>query len=269
MDERALRDASRRLLAARRDRHAIGALTAADPAFAIDDAYRVAKLNHEALVASGETVAGRKIGFTNRGIWDEYKVYQPIWAHMYASTVRYSDVGEASVPCALFCQPRIEPEIVVKLARTPSVAEPGAIADCVEWVAHGYEIVGCHFADWKFAAADTIADFGLHAALFIGERVESARIPRLAETLTSFEIELSHDGVVIDRGSGRNVLDGPLHAIAHLMKVLAAQDVFPPLAAGEIVTTGTLTAAWPVTAGQRWETRLERIPLPGFRLTFT
>ena len=268
MDASALRDASRRLLEARRAGRTIAPLSA-EPSFGVDDGYRVARLNHDALVASGETTVGRKIGFTNRGIWDEYKVYQPIWAHMYGSTVHYADAGEASVPCALFCQPRIEPEIVVKLARTPSVAAPDAIAECVEWVAHGYEIVGCHFAGWKFTAADTIADFGLHAALFIGERVESARIPRLVESLSAFEIELSRDGAAIDRGSGRNVLDGPLHAIAHLMKVLAAQDVFPPLEAGEILTTGTLTAAWSVSAGEQWETRLQRVALPGFRLTFT
>jgi 2-keto-4-pentenoate hydratase len=269
METRAFIGESQRLLDARRERKTIAPLSSSVPSFGVDDAYRVAKLNHDALIAVGETAVGRKIGFTNRGIWDQYQVFQPIWAHMYASTVRYAPAGQASVPSALFCQPRIEPEIIVKLARPPAVAEPNAIAESVEWVAHGYEIVGCHFAGWKFAAADTIADFGLHAALFIGECVSPARIPNLVETLSSFEIELSRDDTAIDRGSGRNVLDGPLHAIAHLMKVLAAQAIFPPLAAGEIVTTGTLTAAWPVAAGQRWETRLQRIGLPGLRLSFT
>jgi 2-oxo-3-hexenedioate decarboxylase len=266
MDEH---EASRRLLGARRDRRLIVPIAAEMPAFSVADGYRVAKLNHDSLIASGEIAVGRKIGFTNRGIWDEYKVYQPIWAHMYASTVRHADGGEASVPSASFCQPRIEPEIIVKLGRAPETAEPDAIAECVEWIAHGYEIVDCHFARWKFAAADTIADFGLHAALFVGARIEPAKIPDFIQSLSAFEIELSRDGTAIDHGSGRNVLDGPLQAIAHLMKVLAAQNLFAPLAAGEIITTGTLTAAWPVAAGQRWETRLQRIGLPGFRLSFT
>jgi 2-oxo-3-hexenedioate decarboxylase len=41
-------------------------------------------------------------------------------------------------------------------------------------------------------------------------------------------------------------------ALAHLVQVLASQPAAPLLAAGEIVTTGTLTDAWPVTPGETW-----------------
>ena len=268
MDEASIRGLSRQMLDARRRVALVEPPSSAAPGFGVDDGYRVARHNHAELIAAGESAVGRKIGFTNRGIWDQYKVYQPIWAHMYASTVTFADAAEASAPIGRFRQPRIEPEIMVKLARAPAAAEPDAIAGCVEWIAHGYEVVDCHFDGWRFTAADTIADFGLHAALFVGERVEPARIPGFAAALSAFGIELARDGTAIDRGSGRNVLDGPLHAIAHLMRVLDGQQLFPPLAAGEIITTGTLTAAWPVAAGQRWETRLEGIGLPGFRLSF-
>jgi 2-oxo-3-hexenedioate decarboxylase len=40
----------------------------------------------------------------------------------------------------------------------------------------------------------------------------------------------------------------------------------PPLAAGEIVTTGTLTRAMPVKSGETWSTSLKRIRLAGIRL---
>jgi 2-oxo-3-hexenedioate decarboxylase len=268
MDERALREASQRLVGARRERRTLQPLLSESPRFDTETAYDVARCNHDALLAAGDTAAGRKIGFTNRGIWDAYRVYQPIWAHMYASTVRLAPSGTAAIAAAEFCQPRIEPEIIVKLARAPEAADPRAIAESIEWVAHGYEIVQCHFADWKFAAADTIADFGLHAALFVGEPIDPVRIPDLAGTLSRFTIELSCDGKPVDQGVGANVLDGPLHAIAHLMQVLGAQHRFAPLAAGEIITTGTLTAAFPVAAGERWQTRLSGIALPGFSLAF-
>ena len=49
-----------------------------------------------------------------------------------------------------------------------------------------------------------------------------------------------------------NVLDSPANALVHLREVLASQPLFPPLAAGEIVTTGTVTAAWPVAQGETW-----------------
>jgi 2-oxo-3-hexenedioate decarboxylase len=52
------------------------------------------------------------------------------------------------------------------------------------------------------------------------------------------------------------VLGSPLLALAHLIEVLADLPGHPPLAAGELVTTGTLTAALPVEPGQTWTTRV-------------
>jgi len=122
---------------------------------------------------------------------------------------------------------------------------------------------------WKFRVADTVADFGLHGALFIGAPRRAADIPNIVATLSALRLELHRDGAAVDRGSGSNVLDGPLQAIAHLMRVLAAQDRFPEIAVGEIITTGTLTAAWPVEPGQRWSTQLSGVDLPGATLSFT
>ena len=60
----------------------------------------------------------------------------------------------------------------------------------------------------------------------------------------------------------------PLLALAHLIQALARQPEAPPLSAGEIVTTGVITDAHPVAAGETWTTELRGLPLPGLRLTF-
>jgi len=41
--------------------------------------------------ARGERPIGRKIGFTNRLIWDEYRVSSPMWGHVYDHTVIWLD----------------------------------------------------------------------------------------------------------------------------------------------------------------------------------
>jgi len=84
-----------------------------------------------------------------------------------------------------------------------------------------------------------------------------------------FRVELSRDGAPVERGVGANVLDGPLTALRALVAMLATDPHNPPLAAGEIVTTGTLTAAPPIAPGEVWMTRLTGIPLPGLRLALS
>ena len=139
---------------------------------------------------------------------------------------------------------------------------------CVRWVSHGFELVQSIFPGWRFSAADTVAAYGLHGALLVGPRVEVADPARWVDALRSFEIELRCDGEAVDRGSASHVLDGPLSAIRHLVEVLAAQPEQPPLAAGEIVTTGTLTRAFPASPGQTWSTALGGVDLPGARVKF-
>ena len=53
------------------------------PDFTLDDAYRVSALAHKIRLAKGYKPVGRKAGFTNRRIWDEYGVRAPNWGYVY------------------------------------------------------------------------------------------------------------------------------------------------------------------------------------------
>lgn len=72
----------------------------------------------------------------------------------------------------------------------------------------------------------------------------------------------------MDRGRGSNVLEGPLSAVRHLVQLLARDPDNPPLAPGEIISTGTLTRALPVKAGEIWATRLKGIALENASVQF-
>jgi 2-oxo-3-hexenedioate decarboxylase len=73
---------------------------------------------------------------------------------------------------------------------------------------------------------------------------------------------------LVDRGIGANVLGSPLSALGFLVDLLKRQPEAPPLAAGEIITTGVLTDAHPVAAGETWRTELAGLPLGGLRISF-
>jgi 2-oxo-3-hexenedioate decarboxylase len=213
---------------------------------------------------------GRKIGFTNRTIWDEYQIGAPMWGYIYDRTVHdLADVG-STVSLADLAEPRIEPEIVFGLAAAPAPGmDERALLGCVDWLAHGFELVQSIFPRWEFTLPDTVAAYGLHGKLLIGSRHSIAdTIDDWARDLSTFRIDLSRNGVVVDWGRASNVLGGPLSALRHLVEVLADDPVNPPLAAGEIVTTGTLTRAFPVAPGETWTTEPKGIALDGIAIRF-
>ena len=217
--------------------------------------------------ARGENPIGRKIGFTNRTIWPEYGVFAPIWAHVFDTTTTFLEQTEGTLSIGHLCQPRIEPEIVLHFKAAPPTTEDEAeVLAHVDWIAHGFEIVQTHFPGWKFEAADTIADFGLHGALVVGPRQSIAGLHDVARMLREFTITLAKDDAVVASGCGANVLGSPVISAIHLLRLLREQQRFAPIQAGEIVTTGTLTKAMPIGAGETWSTHLSGIAVDGLRL---
>ncbi|MDQ2632764.1 MAG: hydratase, partial [Pseudomonadota bacterium] len=144
--------------------------TTVDAGFSEADAYAVTAELRALRVARGEKPVGRKIGFTNRNIWEEYGVFQPIWGDVYDTTLRNVTQG-GLVEVSQLPEPRIEPEIVLGLRHdlVPGM-DIAEIAGAVDWVAHGFEFVQSIFPGWRFQVADCIADGGLHGRLFVGPR---------------------------------------------------------------------------------------------------
>jgi 2-keto-4-pentenoate hydratase len=261
-----------RLIAAYDAATTLDPITAGNPGFDVDAGYAVLRAIESRRMASGWRPVGRKIGFTNRTIWPRYGVYRPMWAHVWAHTVHHAADDRATLALAPFVQPRIEPEVVFKLkGPVPVDADAPAALACVEWLAPGFEIVQSHFPGWKFTAADCTAAFGLHGALVVGAplAVTDRNRVEIAARLPAFTLELRRAQAVIDTGAGANVLDSPALALVHLARVLAGQPQFAPLAAGEMVTTGTLTDAWPVAPGQTWTSDYGALGLRGLTLSFT
>ena len=139
----------------------IAPFSARYPGLTLEDAYRILARLCEVRTARGERVIGRKIGFTNRTIWAEYGVYAPMWGFVFDATVRDlpppRQAAQHPLTLALFAEPRIEPEIVFRLAAAPSPdMDETALFGCIDWVAQGFEIVQSVFPGWKFTAVDTV-----------------------------------------------------------------------------------------------------------------
>ena len=244
------------------------------PAQAFGDlpqAYQQALAVRALRVARGEVPRGYKIGFTNRQIWERYRVWAPIWGPVWDSSLAFCE-GQGTVSLAHTFQPRIEPELVFGLKSTPvPQADAQALFDAIAWVAPGFEIVQSHRPGWRFTAPETVADGALHARLLVGERVPLQRLAADASALNAMlsvaTVQLQRDGADVEAGRGANVLDSPLLALLHFLAELRACPGVPDLQPGDVVTTGTWTDAWPVQPGQTWQARFSD-PLPPLSATF-
>ena len=249
------RGVAERLFAAVESATQIQPISATDPAFDVPAAYRVLHELHARRRSQGYRPVGRKIGFTNATIWARYGVDRPMWSHVWDRTVTFATDGAAVVSLAGLMEPRIEPEVVFKLkGPLPSGQDAASLLRAVEWIAPGFEIVHSVFPGWRFGAADCTAAFGLHGHLAVGTPhfVDDGNRERLAALLSQFTLELRREATIVETGRGANVLGSPALALAHLRDLLTTQPSAPALGAGEIITTGTLTDAWPVAPGQTW-----------------
>lgn len=232
-------------------------ITDADPAFDLPRAYRV----QAALTAlRGADVMGIKTGFTNRTIWDQYGVHAPIHGPILSTTWR-----DGPLPLTGLMEPKIEPEIVLRLAASPSPdMDLPALMACVGSLARGFEIVQSPFPGWRFQAADTVAAGALHGALVTGDFVPAS--PSLLAALSDLTVTLLCNGAPVDTGHSANILGGgPMAALADLVQQ-RGNDRLP---AGWIISTGTLTRALPAEPGQTWTTQITGVTLPDLTLTLT
>ena len=214
----------------------------------LSEAYERALSVRQLRLRRGEQPRGYKIGFTNRTIWSRYGVYAPIWGTVWNTTLSFCD-GEG--------EPRLEPECVFGLKATPPARPDGdELLACIEWFAPGFEIVQSHLPGWKFTAADTVADSGLHARLLVGPRSALDGLPRDGAAfdglLAATRVRLLRGDLPVDEGVGANVLDGPLHALSYFLAALRDCPGATDLQPGDVVTTGTWTDAWPVHRGEQW-----------------
>jgi 2-oxo-3-hexenedioate decarboxylase len=247
--------------------------SAREPKLDLSTAYAVEAELARLRQARGRTVVGRKVGYASKALWRLLKLETLVWAHMYDDTVSWAEGNNLSLDIGRMCSPKIEPEIVFKLKEPLEGGVPDAaqVLQSTEWLALGFEIIDCVFADWKYQPPDFVAFFGLHAALVVGKpmTVEAQMIPVLVEQLAKFKASLSRDGQIVSEGSGRNSLGSPALCVAELASAISRRSGTEPLARGELISSGTLTESLPIAANQTWTAALSGIDLPSLTLRTT
>lgn len=262
------------LLEARAQSRIIAPISRISP-LSLTDAYDIANSLDTIRIAEGELPIGRKLGLIRSQFCQNKNILNaqqgPIFTSLFASTVRALDEKVAIQSLTGALQPKLEPLLVFKLSSTPAAnATLNELADCLEWMAHGLEIVVNPYGDEPYEVVDVIAAFGMHGALLIGEPhiLSNSTRHQLGHSLADASISLSCDERLIGAGYGSNVMLNPLNALWHLHQLINAQSRFPPLHAGEIISAGSWTNPHPIQAGQTWSTAFSGIGLAGLSVSF-
>ena len=231
----------------------IAVLPSSRTGFDLDAAYRVEAALKRWREASGYRSVGLKVGYANKALWRILKLETLVWAHMYEDTVHYSANNSASLSIPNTRSLKIEPEIVFGLKAPLATQELDAAAalSATDWIAIGF-----------------VASFGLHAALVVGERVsvDSEPISSVIEKLSGFKVRMFKNGQFIEEGVGRNSLRSPALCLAELGVAVQKRTPGECLRAGEIVSSGTLTAGHLTEKGDQWRVEIEGLPLPTLTL---
>src|SRR5580658_10312147 len=221
-----------------------------DEAYACQDAL-VARLKEH---YGGETV-GYKIACTNPIAQELLHMKEPFRGRMLSS---FYFESPASLETDHFFMRVIEAEFAFRMARDlapasrPVPAEE--IADAVEGILAGIEIVDSRFDDWTTVGAESlIADNACHAAWIRGQLERDWR----GIDLGGQEVRLAVNGEVVQTGSGAAVLGHPLNALEWLVRHLHSRGA--TLKAGEYITTGVTTNIYMGQRGDRIRAEFGRL----------
>lgn len=270
MQQNAVEALAQELLSAFETGEMVSVPPSARPGFDLDTAYAIEAILKRSRESAGHRAVGRKVGYANKAMWRVLKLETLVWAHMYDDTVHHN---AETLSIAHTRSLKIEPEIVFGLKQP--ILSPGldaaAALHCAEWLALGFEIIDCPFPGWQFQPGDFVASFGLHAALVIGEKMHvlPEMIPKLVEELPRFTVRMSKNGPFVEQGSGKNSLRSPALCLAELGAAILRRFPEQALSAGEIISSGTLTAGHATERGDQWTAEVEGLALQPLSLRLT
>jgi 2-keto-4-pentenoate hydratase len=121
------------------------------------------------------------------------------------------------------------------------------VVRAIDHVRPALEIVDSRIRDWNLSIVDTIADNASSGGVVLG----AARFAVGDLAPSTVHCSMWRNGTDPRHGTGRAVLGDPLHAVAWLANAVALHGV--SLDAGQMVLSGSMTAAVPVHPGDTVE----------------
>ncbi|MDR7869150.1 MAG: fumarylacetoacetate hydrolase family protein [Sporomusaceae bacterium] len=258
MDDKTILQLARELYAAESGHAPIAALTDRHPGISNDEAYQVQLAGMRLRMAEGHVIVGKKIGLTSKAMQSALGVFEPDYGYI---TDRMMALEGEPLSLSELIAPKVEAEIAFVLKE--DLVGPGItvakVLQATAGIMPALEIIDTRIKDWKIKIQDTIAD-----GASIGKVIVSGRLVPVEECdMRLMGLVLEKNGETVATAAGAAVLGHPANAVAWLANKLAAYGI--TLKAGEIIMSGSLTAACPVAAGDSMRASFDRLGVVGAR----
>jgi 2-keto-4-pentenoate hydratase len=245
MDDEVVRDAAAELLDMRANRRVVSDLPLPLRPQTLTDAYAIQDRVVAALVAqAGGRCIGYKVACTNEIAQAALQIDRPVFGRLMSQSTSPSGT---TLTADQFTHRVIEAEFAFRLGADVDPVEGGhtraTIAEHIDALIPGIEIVDHRFESWAVGALRVAADNAIHGWWLRGEPVTDWHGPDLAASTVS----VTRNGELLTTGSGAAVLGHPLNVMAWLADELPRFGL--QLRRGDIVTTGVATDVFEAAAG--------------------
>lgn len=260
MDKKLIATLANELYQAEKNHTPVDALTARYPDISNEEAYQVQLAGMQLRQADGQTLVGKKIGLTSKAMQSALGVFEPDYGYI---TDQMMVLEGDTLSLGELIAPKVEAEVAFVLKE--DLPGPGVTVSRVLQATAGImpalEIIDTRIKDWKIKIQDTIAD-----GASIGKIIVSGRLVPVDEfDMRLMGLVLEKNGEVIATAAGAAVLGHPANAVAWLANKLSGYGI--SLKAGDIVMSGSLTAACPVTAGDSVRATFDRLGAVGAKFS--
>ena len=245
MNDEVIGDAATALLDMRANRHVVGDLPMPLRPQTLADTYAI---QHRVVAALVARTDGRCIGFkvacTNEIAQAALHIDRPVFGRLMSQTTSPSGTTLAA---DRFTHRVVEAEFAFRVGADVEPVDGGythaTIAEHIDALIPGIEIVDYRFESWAVGALHIAADNAIHGWWLRGEPVTDWRSHDLAASAVS----VARNGGLVTTGSGAAVLGHPLNVMIWLADELPRFGL--RLRRGDVVTTGVATDVFEAGAG--------------------
>jgi len=197
----------------------------------LDEAYRIQMEFAGLRCATGDAVAGYKVGCIGSGVVEQFGMSGPIHARLFRSEIHSSG---ATLRYRAYANPAIEGEMALRIGVDGGIAAAFPVVELHQFV----------FRAPRKTLAELVANNGINAGAVIPEHLEAASLEDWANART---LSISVNGTIVETGALWAMTGGAAEALEWLRGDLGRFG--EALKPGDLVLAGTPLGLHPVQGG--------------------